>query len=102
MDLKFLKRKKNFKKGNFQIRPDLYWHLALCVGVLFTFPFFIFGFYLFKQVNTEPELQAQNSNKQIEVAKKERVQNVLKYFSDREKKSTEILNSPSPIVDPSL
>ena len=39
---------------------------------------------------------------QITIVKKESIEKVLEYFSEREKKSNQILNSPSPVVDPSL
>ena len=38
----------------------------------------------------------------IKIVRKEDIGKVLNYFSEREKKSTEIMNSLSPIADPSL
>ena len=60
-----------------------------------------FGLYLFMKISNESVAPVINVGKQ-DTIKKERLNKVLEYFSEREKKSIEILNSPSPIIDPSL
>ena len=101
MEIKFLKKKKKFRKGGLGIKPDLYWRYILYITFVLIFIFCIFGLYLFIKTSQEPILPIANVNGQ-DTIKKERINKVLEYFTEREKKSTEILNSPSPIVDPSL
>ena len=50
----------------------------------------------------EFDLNIEQENDKKEITQKERIKNVLEYFLEREKKSIEIINSPSPIIDPSL
>ena len=99
--MKFLKKKKKFKKGGLGIKPDLYWRYILYTTFALIFLSSVFGLYLFMKINNEPIPPVVNVNGENSI-KKERIDKVLEYFSEREKKSIEILNSPSPIVDPSL
>ncbi|MFA5936389.1 MAG: hypothetical protein WC822_00760 [Candidatus Paceibacterota bacterium] len=101
MNLKFLKKKKKFKKGGLGIKPDLYWQYILLVTFILIILASIFGLYIFWGINNESTLPVSNVGEQ-EAIKKERIDKVLEYFQEREKKSLEIINSPSPIVDPSL
>jgi len=101
MEIKFFKKQKKFKKGGWAIKPDLYWGYILAITFLFILLFCIFGLYLFIKVNKEPISFVPTVSDQ-EIIKKEKLDKVLEYFSEREKKSEEILNSPSPIVDPSI
>jgi hypothetical protein len=101
MNLKFLKKKKKFRKGGLGIKPDLYWEYLLFMTFLLAFFFCAFGLYLFIKINKESVSSIVNTNEQ-EIIKKERLNKVLSSFKEREKKSIEILNSPSPIIDPSL
>ena len=101
MNLNFLKKKKKFKKGGLGIKPDLYWKYILCIAFLLIIFSCAFGLYLFMEINKESVLPVININEQ-NIVKKERIDKVLEYFSEREKKSLQILNSPSPIIDPSL
>ena len=102
MQIKLLKKEKSFKKKNFIFHPDLFWKIAVggvLVSILFSF---FFGYRFFTEINQEPILPATNESEQIETVKKDRIEEILRYFSEREKKSAEILNSPAPFVDPSL
>ncbi len=101
MEIKFLKKKKKFRKGGTWIKPDLYWKYILSATFILILFAFAFGLYLFMEINKEPVSPVANISGQ-DMIKKERIDKVLEYFIEREKKSTEILNSPSPIVDPSL
>lgn len=101
MDLKFLKKKKKFRKGGSGIKPDLYWKYILWMTFGLIFISCIFGFYLFIKTNKELVVPVVNVDGQG-IIKKERIDKVLEYFQERENKSIEILNSPSPIIDPSL
>ncbi len=102
MQIKFFKIKKSFRKENFKINPDTYWKFILSMAFAIMILSFVFGFYLFRQINKKSILPMGSISGQIEIIKKERIDKVLEYFSKRKKKSIEILNSPSPIIDPSL
>ena len=99
---KFLKKEKSFKKEGSWLNPNFYWKLAIYfVFAMILFSLF-FGYSLFIRINKEPTLSANRVSEQIETVKKERVEKVLEYFSLRKQKSNQILNSPAPVVDPSL
>jgi len=100
MQIKFSKPKNDFKKKGAP-NPDMYWKLIVCVTSLILFSSFVFGYYSFQEVNKEENITPSTD---IEQQKKrtERLEKVLEYFGEREKKSEELLNSPSPVVDPSL
>ena len=102
MQISFFKNKNNFKKGNLKIRPDFYWHIILSFGILLILLSAVFGFYLFEQTERESNLSINSSNELIPTVKKERIDKVLEFFTLREQKSKEIINSPSSVVDPSL
>ena len=102
MKIEILKTKKNFKKGGFHTNPNVSWEVLLFIALILILLSFVFGFYLFRQINKEFILSDSENNSQTKVIKKERIQKVLEYFSERQKKSAEMLNSPAPIVDPSL
>ena len=102
MEIKFLKRKKSFKKGSSEINPGFYWKLILGATILIILASFVFSFYLFMRIDKDPILPAGSAEEQVKIIKKEEIEKVLEYFSEREKKSADILNSPSPVIDPSL
>ncbi len=93
--------KKKFKKGGSGIKPDLYWKYILLVTLLLFLASCVFGLLLFMKINKGPVLPNIDNSRQ-DMVKKERIDKALQYFGEREKKSAEILNSPSPIIDPSL
>lgn len=99
--MEIFKIKKKFKKGGIHINPDIYWGLSLCVGFVIVLCSVAFGFYLFQKIN-KGLTTSTDSNAQVQKINKERIDDTLQYFSERENKSTEILNSPAPVVDPSL
>ena len=102
MQIKFFKKEKNFKKKNSGLSPNFYWKLAVCIMFAMTLVSSFFGYYLFRQINEEPILSVNGISGQVETVKKERIEKVLEYFSLRKQQSNQIINSPSPIVDPSL
>lgn len=101
MDIKFLKPKKVFKKGGIHINPNIYWGVCVCVGLVIVIASIIFGFYLFKATNKELIVATSNENTQVQIINKEKIDKVLEYFAEREKKSSQILTSPATVVDPS-
>lgn len=102
MKINLFKKEKSFKKERFHFSPNALWELILCFAAITIVAGFVFGFNLFLQVNKEFVPSTENVQGQIRIVKQADIQNVLDYFSLREKKSTEIINSPSPLVDPSL
>jgi hypothetical protein len=101
MNLKFPKIKKAFRKGGLHTNPDVYWDILQAAAFIIMVSSFIFGFYLFRKIDREFVTINDDSNSQVKLIGKERVDKILEYFKDKENKSIEILNSPSPIIDPS-
>jgi hypothetical protein len=101
MKIKFLKREKHFKKEGSWLNLNFYWNLSICVILLATSLSLFLGYYFFMQIDKE-YAPLEGGSGQIETVKKERIDKVLEYFSLRKKKSDQISNSPSPVVDPSL
>jgi hypothetical protein len=100
LNFKILKPKKKFKKGGIRINPEIYWVSSLGLVFVATVAMVIFGFVLFKKVNTEITITQDDSIK-IEKIDKARIDRALEYFTKKTEVSTEVMNSPSPIVDPS-
>ncbi len=102
MQFKFFKLKRNLKKENLEINPVLYWRIILCITVVLISASFVFGFLSFIKINKDIIVSISDNNRKVESIDKNRVKNILEYFKNREKKSNEILNSNSSVVDPSL
>lgn len=100
LNLKMLKPKKKFKKGGIHINPDVYWGISIGVIFLVAISMMIFGYFLFKKTSAELTSTADTSAN-ADAISKERIDKALEYFSKRAENSNTILNSPSPIVDPS-
>ena len=99
---KLFKKEKKFKKKDFTFNAYFYWKLAIVSAFFLVILSFCFGYYVFTKINKEPDLSTQSGNGQIPTINKNRILEVFRVFSEREKKSAEILNSPAPVVDPSL
>lgn len=104
MKIKFFKKEKNFSKPKESkwLNINLYWEVA----VIFMFMVFLaslaFGYYFFRQINKEFVSVESDESGGVQTVKKERIEKVLNYFSEREKKSNGIINAPAPVIDPSL
>ena len=100
MKIKFFQKENNFRKKEFTLNANLYWELALCLALILTIGSCLLGYHIFSQINKKftPLAPDQVSLPKID---QDRIKKVLNYFSDRANKSSEIINSPSPIVDPS-
>jgi len=96
-----IKKEKKFKKENFDISVNFYWKILLYVFLVLVIGAFIFGSYLFLKINKDVVLPETKVSRQIEKIKQTRIEKALNYFLEKEAKSTSILNSPSPIIDPS-
>jgi hypothetical protein len=102
MKIEFLKKKKNFRKGGFHTNPDVCWEIIIFMAFIIIVAALVFSFLLFKKINqgfTVPEGDIKVNTTSVS---RDRVDKSLGYFSERAQKSIQILNSPSPIVDPSL
>jgi hypothetical protein len=104
MEIKFFKKEKNLVKGKRSLWMDinLYWRLAILLLFAMAVSSAFFGYYFFKKVNAEIVPEEGGEGSQIKTIKRERIEKVLEYFSMRKERSNEILNSPSPLIDPSL
>lgn len=102
MKIDFFKKEKSFKKKDFSFHPNLYWRIVAISAIIIILSTFLFSYRLFRQINQESILPLANVDGQLPIVNKDRIEKVLNYFSEREKKSTEILNSRTSIVDPSL
>ena len=102
MKIDFFKKENNLKKKNFTFNPAFYWELAVFIVFVIIILSFFFGYYLFVQINQNPVLPATLGGEQTVTVSSDRLEEVLNYFSAREEKSNQIINSPSPVVDPSL
>jgi hypothetical protein len=102
MKINFFKKENNFKKKDFSFNTNFYWKLAVAVASVGVLWAFFFGYNLFMQINQESSFLSANPGTQIPTVDQNRLNKDLNYFSDRQRKSADILNSPSPVVDPSL
>lgn len=101
MKITLFKTKTSFKKKALAPEPGFYWKLVILLVFILILLSFIFGYYMFKKAIDESTVSIENINKKQPV-QKEKIQKVLEYFSLREKKSNDILNSNIIVVDPSL
>ncbi|MBP9715137.1 MAG: hypothetical protein KBD52_01445 [Candidatus Pacebacteria bacterium] len=102
MKIKFPKIKKVFKKQDFTIYPGFYWKILLAASFVLISISFLFSLLVFLKINKETIVSPEELDLQTQTVKHERIDNVLKYFKEREKKTNEILNSPAIVIDPSL
>lgn len=102
MEIKIFKKERSFKKRNSELNPQLYWNLLVYLTLGSVLISALLGYRLFKEINRELPVSPQFDHSKSDLIKKERINKVLLYFSEREEKSNEIRNSPAPIIDPSL
>ena len=101
IDLKIFSHKKHFKKRGASIKPHLYWRYILIFTFVLALLLCAFGWYLFIKVDRASNLPQINLDKQGEI-NETRILEALDYSKKKQEKSLDILNSPSPIVDPSI
>ena len=102
MKIKLLKKKETFRKKNLEIDASFYWKIILYTGFLLMILSALFGWYIFSQVNKDPDTLTNITLGQVGTVNKNRIDKDLEYFSQRSINSQDILNSPSPVVDPSF
>lgn len=103
MNLKFLKSlkiKKSFKKENFQVNINIFWRFFVLLFFMVIISGSVFVYKVFQKFN-ENFYNKENKEKIIDSNKKQEIENVLKYFEEKEKKSDEVILFNS-VIDPSL
>ena len=102
MNIKIFKTQKKFQKENLNEKPYFFWKLVLSAMSIIILASFGFGYYIFLQSNKEVVLTEADLGGTLETVNTGRLDGVLEYFNAREKKSEQVINSPSPVIDPSL
>lgn len=102
MKINFLKIKKNYTKKSFKISPNFYWKIIVSIFFLLLVASFLFSWFVFKKTNIQNELVFERKSEKLSDKEKKKIQEALNYFSEREKKTSEILNSEISVVDPAL
>ncbi len=104
MQIKLLKTKNKFSHSVWsKMNPLMHWHIALCLIAAMILLSFSFGFYLFTENNGEINTNSvEDSGYAANSFSLNRIQKILNIFSEREKKSENILNTLSTILDPSI
>ncbi|MDO8659127.1 MAG: hypothetical protein Q7K54_00840 [Candidatus Parcubacteria bacterium] len=102
MKINFWKKEKSLQKKSFIYYIKLYWDIAVLVVLISSVASFSFGYYLFNQINKEMVVSMNDVAWQDNLVTKDRISKTLEYFSLREQKSSQIIYSASPVVDPSL
>ncbi len=102
MKIQFPKRKKILKKKNENIQPDLYWRIILNAAFVFAVVFVVFAYFSFMRVVKSPIMSGEEANLNNPTISRQRINSATKYFEDRRERSDYIINSPSPVVDPTL
>ncbi len=102
MEINLFKKKKVFVKTKSEPDPDVYWIMIFYICLSLVLASFAFGFYMFNTINREEDDSFQVENKELEKIGKERIDKALLIFAEKAGKSSQIINSPSGLVDPSL
>ena len=102
MEIKFFKKEKNFKKKEFVLNPILFWKIALGAAAVIILGTMLFSYFLFVQISKDSGLGTGSEEGRVPRVDNGRIDRALLYFYDRENKSVEIINSPAPVVDPSI
>ena len=102
MTLKLFKKQKSFRKGGLHIDPNICWKYILFATFTIILLSFAFSFFLFLEVNKSSPVSSAPATSTLDQISGERIDKALEYFRNRQTKSSEILNSPSPLVDPSI
>lgn len=105
MNIDFLKKLKStpkIKKEKFDVRAGAYWKFVIFFFFILILGAFGFGYYVFESVNETDENIKTNTNLSNESIQEERLNDVLKYFLQKEEKFNTVIVKPAPIIDPSL
>ena len=102
MKIKLFKTKAHFKKKDLQFNANFWWELAFYGVFAIALLSCLFGYYLFMRISKEPARPSGEESGKAEKISEDRLEKVLRYFKEREQKSSQIINSPSPVSDLSL
>ncbi|MBY0376468.1 hypothetical protein K2P96_00645 [Patescibacteria group bacterium] len=103
MKLEFFKKKaKVFKKGGFHTNPDVAWEIVVYLALALIIAVLAYSIFFFRDIDKGFSVPDTDVTEQSKAVGKDRIDKVLKFFSDREDKTNQILSSPAPFVDPSL
>lgn len=102
MKIEIFKKHNNFNKKSPNLDPVFYWKFVATIIFILIIIFFFFGYFTFTKVNQEQDLSTMGGGEKVPSVNKDRIGKILNYFSEREQKSKEILNSGASVVDPSL
>ena len=102
MKIIFPKLKKNYRKESFKISPHTYWGIVVILFFVSILVSFIFADNLFRETSKESKVLQGSNRGKLEKQKKDEINKMLQYFSEREQKTIDIQNSPASIIDPSL
>lgn len=101
MKIIFLNLKKNFRKKDYEVNPRKIWTGVLLLSAVIVFFSILYGWSSFNEISKAFNPQGLPKIDQAEKERKMRLEKILKDFSEREQKSQIIIDSPSPVVDPS-
>ena len=93
---------KKFKKKTVLPNPNTYWMAIFFLSLALILVAFIFSFYLFTKINREEALPREGEKERLQKINPDRINKAIQVFEQREKTSDSIINSPAPVVDPSL
>ena len=102
MKIQLLKKEKHFEKKEFILNSNFYWKIAVTLACIIILMAASFGYYLFIQTSQDTAIITSAEGEKIPIVKTQNLEKALKYFNEKEQKSSQILNSPTPVVDPSL
>ena len=102
MKLEIFKNKKKFRKGGFHTNPDICWEIVMYTVFAVVTGILIFSFLLFQKTVSSFDVQEVYSTGQATLVTKQKINGAQQYFIERAEKSSQIISSPSPIVDPAL
>jgi hypothetical protein len=102
MKIELFKTKKNYKKEDYKVNVNVYWKIIILFSFFALSASFLFAYNFFIETNKEENLTPERNKKKMSVYEKERIKKVIEYFSEREKKSAEILDVSISVIDPSL
>jgi len=102
MNFKIFNLKKSFVKKDYNYNIALYWRIIVFVFFVVIIISFIYGFLVFTEINKDSGSPEVNNVDKASQNRKDRIDEVLESFSQKEQKTNVIINSPSPVVDPSL
>jgi len=101
MDFKFFKKKKKYQKNFFKNNVSFFWKLILFLFFVFLLIIVFFSFHTFKKINQETIFLNEEIELIIKNQEKDKLKDILNYFSQKELKTEEIFETDFLIIDPS-